>query len=76
MRLGFVMNRDFYTLSFVKQASLLDLVVEEFDKEIKRISPNYVSISLVQNFLNIRSFEWKNYGTKAHFTYITDLSQH
>ena len=74
MRLGFVMNRDFYTLSFVKQASLIDLVVEEFDKEIKRISPNYVSISLVQNFLNIRSFEWKNYGTKAHFTYITDLS--
>ncbi len=73
-RLGFVMNKEFDTLKQIKKEHYLNIVVEEFDKEIKNISPNYISISLVQNFLDVRSFERNGYNVHANFTYITDLN--
>jgi hypothetical protein len=73
-RLGFVMNREFNTLKQSKKEKYLDIVAEAFDKEIKKISPNYVSIGLVQNFLDVRSFERDGYDTKSNFTYTSDLN--
>lgn len=73
-RLGFVMNKEFDTLKQSKKESYLNVVVKDFDEEIKKMSPNYVSISLVQNFLDVRQFEWNGYNVHANFTYITDLS--
>lgn len=74
VKLGLVMNREFNTLKQGKKEKYLDIVAEEFDKEIKKISPNYVSIGLVPNFLDIRSFERGGYDTKSNFTYISDIS--
>jgi lipid II:glycine glycyltransferase (peptidoglycan interpeptide bridge formation enzyme) len=73
-RLGFVMNKKFDTLKQSKKEAYLNIVIEDLDKEIKKISPNYVYFSLVQNFLDVRWFEWNGYNVRANFTYVTDLN--
>lgn len=72
-RLGFIMGREFDTLKQSKKEFYLDMVTGDFDKEIKQISPNYISICLVPNFLDVRTFQWNNYDTGIHFTYTFDL---
>jgi hypothetical protein len=72
--LGFVMSQEFDILKQNKKETYLNIVVREFNEEMKKISPNYVSISLVPNFLDVRSFKWINYCEEAHFTYVIDLS--
>jgi hypothetical protein len=74
-RLGFVMNQEFDSLKQNKKEVALRTVAEDFNEEIKKISPNYISVSLVQNFLDVREFKWKNYDIDVGFTYMFDLDQ-
>lgn len=74
-RLGFVMNQEFDSLKQNNKEAALRIVVEDFNEEIKKISPNYMSITLVQNFLDVREFKWKNYDIDTGFTYMFDLNQ-
>lgn len=73
-RLGFVMHHDFANLRQNKKETYLDMMMEGFHEEIKKISPNYMSISLVPNFLDVRTFQWNNYDTSAHYTYMFNLN--
>lgn len=72
--LGPVMDKEFDILKQNKKETYLNIVVEGLNEEIKKISPNYVRISLVQNFLDIRPFQWSNYSADAYFTYVFDLN--
>lgn len=72
--LGPVMSQEFDILKQNKKETYLNIVSEELNKEIKKISPNYVRISLVQNFLDIRPFQWSNYNIDANFSYVFDLN--
>lgn len=73
-RLGFVMNQEFDTLKQNKKEAYLNIVTDAFNEEMKKISPNYVHISLVPNFLDIRSFVWNNYSTEQYLIYIINLN--
>ena len=74
-RLGFIMNKEFYSLKQNKKETYLNIVAENFDKEIENISPNLLFICLVPNFLDIREFQWNNYKIDTNFLYTTNLNQ-
>lgn len=71
---GFVMSKEFDTLKQHKKETYLNIVTEEFNEEMKKISPNYVRITLVQNFLDTRSFQLSNYNVCPYFTYVINLN--
>ena len=73
--LGFIMNETYHILKQSKKESYLKIVAEDVDREIKRISPNYFSASLVPGFVDIRQFKWRRYGITTDYTYILDLNQ-
>jgi lipid II:glycine glycyltransferase (peptidoglycan interpeptide bridge formation enzyme) len=71
--LGFVMNSIYNTSKSRKKEGYLNIVADEINEEIKKISPNYVSISTVPNFLDIRPFKWNGYSVEISYTYAIDL---
>src|SRR5450830_329275 len=50
-------------------------VTDEVCREIEKIAPNYVSITTVPNFLDVRSFIWKDYREHFRMTYAIDLER-
>jgi hypothetical protein len=54
---------------------IFDQVTGEVCGEIEKIDPNYVSITTVPNFLDVRSFIWKNYREHFRMTYAIDLEK-
>lgn len=71
--LGFLMNHKYDILKQRRKESYLNNMVDEIDGEIKKFSPNYVSIST--NFLDLRQFKWNNYTINTNYTYIVDLEK-
>jgi len=56
-----------------KKEKILQQVTDEVCKEIDKISPNYVSFNTVPSFIDVRTFEWKNYKVRLRFTYAIGL---
>ncbi|MGZ4928533.1 MAG: GNAT family N-acetyltransferase [Halobacteriota archaeon] len=54
---------------------IFDQVTEDVCREIDTIAPNYVSITTVPNFVDVRSFIWKKYREHLRFTYSIDLER-
>jgi hypothetical protein len=54
---------------------IFDQVTGEVCGEIDKIAPNYVSFTTVPNFLDVRSFIWKNYREHFRMTYAIDLER-
>jgi len=73
--LGFVMSNEFSNLKQSKKESALKLVADEMKNEIQQLSPNYLSLTLVPNLLDIRPFIWDNYETRIHYSYAIDLDR-
>jgi hypothetical protein len=73
--LGFAMCRDYTTLKQNKKENFLNIVADEFHRQISKISPHYTHISLVPNLLDIRAFTWNQYSVTPSYTYILDLTE-
>jgi len=58
-----------------KKAKILQQVTDDVCKEIDKINPNYVSFNTVPNFIDVRTFEWKNYKVQLGFTYAIGLEK-
>jgi hypothetical protein len=58
-----------------KKEKILQQVTDEVCKEIDKISPNYVSFNTVPSFIDVRTFEWKNYKVQLGFTYAIGLEK-
>jgi Acetyltransferase (GNAT) domain len=54
---------------------IFEQVNGELCSEIDKIAPNYVSISTVPNFLDVRFFIWKRYREQLRLTYAIDLEK-
>ena len=54
---------------------IFEQVTEEVCMEIDTIAPNFVSIATVPNFIDVRSFIWKNFTARLGFTYAIDLER-
>jgi lipid II:glycine glycyltransferase (peptidoglycan interpeptide bridge formation enzyme) len=58
-----------------EKEKILNQVTSEVCREIDTIAPNFVSITTVPNFLDIRFFIWKKYREQSRFTYTLDLEK-
>ena len=54
---------------------IFEQVADELCREIDTIAPNIVSITTAPNFLDVRSFMWKNFTARLGFTYAIDLEK-
>lgn len=72
--LGFVMEQKYDLLKQDKKENYINIMVDDFNGENKKCLSNYVNISTVPNFVDIRAFKWSEYSVIPHYTYIVDLS--
>jgi hypothetical protein len=73
--LGFAFYPSVAGLRAHRKEKILQQVTDEVCKEIDKISPNYVSFKTVPNFIDVRTFGWKNYSIRPEFTYAIDLEK-
>jgi hypothetical protein len=58
-----------------KKEKVFRQVTGELCREIDKIAPNRVYFQTVPNFLDVRSFIWKNFTAHLMFTYAIDLEK-
>ncbi len=73
--LGPTFDPSVQTLKATAKAKIFDQVTSEVCSEIDTIAPNFVSITTVPNFLDIRFFIWKKYREHFRLTYSIDLEK-
>jgi hypothetical protein len=73
--LGCVMSRDFDGLKQSKKEFLLGMVAGEIRDEIRRLSPNYLSITFVPGFNDIRHYLWDQCDMRVRYTYTINLDR-
>jgi hypothetical protein len=71
--LGFVMGPAYDGLKQRRKEGYANDLADEVSMEIKKLSPNYVSISTVPGFGDVRSFKWNEFNVDVNFTYLVDL---
>jgi hypothetical protein len=71
--MGHVMKTSFDSFKQRKKETYLETMVEELDRELKKLSINYISISTVPKFIDSRPFKWNDYRVLVRYTYIVDL---
>lgn len=71
--LGFIMNSEFNGLKQDKKETYLNQVIDEMNKYIISLSPNYISLSTVPNFIDIRPFKWNKFDINPTYTYMIHL---
>jgi hypothetical protein len=54
---------------------ILDQVTGELYREIDKIAPDFVYITTVPNFLDLRNFIWNQYREHLRLTYVIDLER-
>ncbi|MDR9816619.1 MAG: GNAT family N-acetyltransferase [Candidatus Methanoculleus thermohydrogenotrophicum] len=73
--LGCVMSRNFEGFKQSKKESTLRMVAEEIGGVIEELSPNYVSITFVPEFNDIRHYLWRQCDATIRYTYTINLEQ-
>lgn len=58
-----------------RKEAFMNMIVDEVNEELSRLSPNYLSIALVPGFIDVRPFKWSGYDADVHFTYFIDLKR-
>ena len=73
--LGPAFDPSVQALRATAKEKIFDQVTDELCREIDKIAPNFVSITTVPNFLDVRSFIWKKYREHLRLTYAIDLER-
>lgn len=71
--LGFVMGSRYDTAKQSKKESLLKQVSDDLESEFAALAPNYLSMTQVPGFIDVRRFLRDGYQTRLHFTYLIAL---
>jgi hypothetical protein len=73
--LGLVMSPVYDTLKQRRKELYINTVVDEMEREIKGLSPNFVSIDAAPKFVDLRPFKWNGYDVETHFNYVIGLEK-
>lgn len=74
-QLGFVMSRVYDTIKQRRKETYLNEMADEMEAEIKGLGANFVYISTVNRFVDVRPFKWNHYDVRMCYTYTVDLGQ-
>ncbi|MDN7026088.1 GNAT family N-acetyltransferase [Methanoculleus sp. FWC-SCC1] len=73
--LGCIMSREFAEMKQSKKETVLKHVCDEMMQEIASLSPNYLSVTLVPGFHDLRQYIWDGFSTAVHYSYTIDLEK-
>ncbi len=73
--LGCVMSREYDGMKQSKKETILKQVCDEMMQEIRHLSPNYLSITLLPDLLDLRPYIWDGFSTSIHYSYTVNLEQ-
>ena len=73
--LGFVMGPTYPGLKQKRKETYLSEVVHEITAEIKKISPNYLTMQTEPRFDDVRPFTWEKYQVEVSYDYVIDLEK-
>ncbi len=73
--LGFVMGPGYEDMKQRKKEHYLNSVVEAIDKEITRLSANYVSVLSAPTYFDARPFKWNKFDVDMNYTYTIDVDR-
>jgi hypothetical protein len=73
--LGFVMSRTYDALKQRRKETYLNEMADEMEAEIKKLSANFVYISTVNRFVDVRPFKWNQYDVRMYYSYAIDLKR-
>jgi len=73
--LGPAFDPSVQALKAIAREKIFDQVISEVCGEIDKIAPNFVYITTVPNFIDVRFFIWKNFTAHLGFTYAIDLER-
>jgi len=71
--LGFIMGRRYDTAKQSKKESMLKAVAGHLEDEFAALAPNYLAITQVPEFIDVRQFLREGYDARIHFSYVIDL---
>ncbi len=72
--LGLITGRDYATAKQSKKESILQLISSGLGEAIGDLAPNYLSITFVPGFHDMRRFIWDGYQTRINYSYAIDLA--
>jgi hypothetical protein len=72
--IGFLVAPEFYFLKQRQKESFLGRVVKDIIEEIRKISPNYISLSLGPQVVDVRQFRWNDFKVDVSYSYLIDLT--
>lgn len=73
--MGLVMKPEYRTYKQRKREQYLETAWTEISGELKKLSSNIVSITLVPDMYDVRPFMWDGYDIKLLYTYTLDLTR-
>jgi hypothetical protein len=73
--LGFVMSQVYDRLKQRRKESYLNEMADEMEAEIKKLGANFVYISTVNRFVDVRPFKWNGYDVRMYYSYAIDLKR-
>jgi hypothetical protein len=73
--LGFVISKEYDGLKQSKKENELGCFTDEMEKKFEELSPDYLLINLVPNFMDARFFSWNRYSVEPNYTYVIDLNR-
>ena len=73
--LGPAFDPSVQALKAITKEKIFEQVTDELCREIDKIAPNFVGFVTVPNFLDVRSFIWKDFTAHIGFTYAIDLER-
>jgi hypothetical protein len=71
--LGFVMGRVYDKLKQRRKETYLNEMVDGIEAEIKQLGANFVYLSTVNRFVDVRPFKWSGYDVHMYYSYAIDL---
>lgn len=73
--LGFAMVSTYDRLKQRRKESYINSVADEMEEEIKKLHPNFVYMSTVNRFPDVRPFRWNGYEVQMNYSYVIDLKR-
>lgn len=72
---GIVMNPVYYTAGRRRREYLFKTFVQELNRQLIEISPNFISISLLPELTDVREFLWNGFGVNVNYSYVIDIDR-
>lgn len=73
--LGPAFSPEYHSLRQKRKEGYLNGAFEDVSRELVKLAPNYISVSAVPGFDDVRPFMWAGYDIGINYTYYLDLSR-